>query len=300
MRITLKQIVVFDAVARLGVVGHAANEIALSQSATSMALQDLERNLGIPLFHRHRKKLTLNENGRRLQPRARSLLMQAQDIERVSNADELQGKLGVGATTTIGQYVIPKICADFIGDNPGVQINLQVGESVDLISRVDNMALDLGFIEVPCNRPSLRTTHFGNDVLKIVASPEHRLSRKRKVVLNDLKGERWFLQQPSSGSRTALTMAIGDRIGFVNIGIETNSLEAIKKAVKSGKGIACMSLLVIEEDLYAGTLAALSVPELDLKRNFNIISRTDVYRGNLQSAFMNYAMKCLPALDHRT
>ena len=177
MRVTLKQLIVFDAVARLGFVNQAAAEICLSQSATSMALQDLEKNLGAQLFHRHKKQLALNENGRRLQPLVRSLLNQAREIE--LSADKIEGRLNIGASSTIGQYVLPKVCAAFLAEFPNVNIHLTVGASGDLISRVDDMVVDVGFIETPCNRHSLTSVRLGEDQLHVVVGSNHRLAKKR-------------------------------------------------------------------------------------------------------------------------
>src|SRR5438067_13369729 len=101
MRISLRQVAVFDAVARTGSVSRGALEVALSQSAASMALKELEDALGVVLFHRHGRKLSLNENGRRLQPMARSLLTQAREIERISPGEDLSGVLRIAACDCI-------------------------------------------------------------------------------------------------------------------------------------------------------------------------------------------------------
>src|SRR5437868_6251316 len=110
MRFSLKQIAVFDAVARLGSVSRAAEEVALSQSAASMALKELEDSLGAQLFHRHGRKLILNENGRRLQPKAHSLMRLAGEIG-TPESEDLDGTLRVAASTTVGNYVLPECSA---------------------------------------------------------------------------------------------------------------------------------------------------------------------------------------------
>src|SRR5262249_42932400 len=136
MKITLRQMAVFDAITRLGSVSLAAREVALTQSAASMALRDLERNLGGEPFHRHRKRLVLNDAGRRLRPRVRSVLLGARDIELSADAGGHQGALLVGASSTIGHYLLPAICDGFMRDHPGVSIALTVLPAVDIIKGV--------------------------------------------------------------------------------------------------------------------------------------------------------------------
>lgn len=293
MRITLKQIIVFDAVARLGTISEAAKAISLSQSGTTMSLQELERGLNVPLFHRYRKKLTLNENGRRLQPKARSLISQARDIEMVPDGERLQGLLGIGATVTMGQYVLPRICRDFIRNFPDVKLSLSVANTAEIIAKVEGMVLDIAVIEAPSNRPMLETISLGHDPLKIFASPEHPLARKKLVSIDDLKNQNWFLPGPQSISRTTLMMALRDRVGVMNIPFESDVPEAVKQAVKGSTALSCASFLTIENELAAGTLAEVKVADLTLSRTFNLIYRRDVYQGNVQQSFIDYVTKVL-------
>src|SRR5579871_3738181 len=113
MHFSLRQIKVFDAVARLGSLSRAAEEVALSQSAASMALKELEDNLGTKLFHRHGRRLLLNENGRRLRPKAHSLLLLAAEITQ-PHSDELEGMLRIAASSSVGNYVLPECSAAFL------------------------------------------------------------------------------------------------------------------------------------------------------------------------------------------
>src|SRR5262245_58938540 len=140
MHFSLRQIEVFDAVARLGSVSRAAEEIALSQSAASMALKDLEDSLGSKLFHRHGRKLVLNENGRRLQPKARSLMLMAAEI-RTPESEDLEGELHIAASTTIGNYILPACSAAFLSRFPKVRLTVATTLFSDVISRVETMSV---------------------------------------------------------------------------------------------------------------------------------------------------------------
>lgn len=297
MKITLKQMVVFDAVARLGSVSLAAREIALTQSAASMALRDLERNLGVELFHRHRKRLVLNDHGRRLRPKVRSVLLGARDIEVTADAREHQGGLLIGASTTLGNYLLPDICASFLCDHPGVTIGLTVSPAIEIIERVDGMTLDIGFVESPLLRPTLRIQRWMDDELVVFCSAKHRLARQKEVRMRDLADETWCLQPMNSVTRSALTRVILNHVESIRVGLETGSVEAIKQAVMQGVGIGCQSRLAIREELKAGVLCEVPVSDLQLSRPCNIVSRKDIMLGTLHTLFVEHAVAALVGMD---
>lgn len=289
MKITLKQLRVFEAVARLGSIKAAADEISLSQSATTMSLQDLERNLGVELFRRYKRHLTLNENGRRLQPSARSLLLQAKEIESVSQqGNRLQGRLKVAASTAIGEYVIPALCRDFLSIHPEVKISLKTGAIADTISLVESMACDVGLIEAPVHRSSLISTRLGNYSLAIFASPQHPFVGREDVALEELRDQSWFVPGISSIVRTTVLLELGDRFGTLNIRFECDAVEALKNAVKGSSALSCLPLLAVENDIAAGTLAEIRVSGLRLTRSFYLIHRKDVYHGEVHRAFIDH------------
>ncbi|HXC40121.1 MAG TPA: LysR substrate-binding domain-containing protein [Burkholderiales bacterium] len=291
MKITLRQMTVFDAVARLGSVSEAAREVALTQSAASMALRDLERNLGVELFHRHRKRLLLNDNGRRLRPKMRSVLLEARDIEVTAESGEAGGALAIGASTTIGNYLMPRICSGFMRDHPGVSVALTVMPAREIINRVDDMALDLGFVESPLLRPTLRIQRWMDDELVVFCAPSHRLAGRKAIRPRDLAGENWCLQPLTSITRSSFTRVILTHLNTLHIGLETDSVAAIKQAVADGVGIGCQSRLAIAEELRAGTLRELRLLDVDLKRPFNVVSRKDVRQAALASAFVQHVLE---------
>ena len=106
--------------------------------------------------------------------------------------------------------------------------------------------------------------------------------------MSDLKGEDWFLQDVPSATRTTLTLALRDRIGPLNIAMETNNLHTIKEALMSGWGVGCLSVLAVKQEVSEGRLVSFPIKELKLERSFNIIYRADVYHGSVQKAFLDY------------
>lgn len=294
MKITLKQLAVFDAVARLGSVSIAAKEVNLSQSAASLALQDLERALGVILFFRSNRQLRLNENGRRLQPRARSMLRLGGEIEGDELGATTSGVLSLAASPTIGNYLMPTICARFLEAHPSVQLKLTVADEPEIIERVDEVALDMGFIEGTSMRHMLRTEPWISDALVFVARPGHWASGE-SVPMAKLKHVSWFLQPIGASTRHHFTQHLLQRLGSANVGFESNSLEAIKRAVAASDGIACLSRHTVRDELSKGTLSELKIKGLKIERTFNIISRKDIYHGLLHAAFRDFVQRYIPA-----
>jgi DNA-binding transcriptional LysR family regulator len=294
MKVTLRQMAVFDAVARLGSVSQAAREVSLTQSAASMALRDLEKSLGVELFHRHRKRLLLNDSGRRLRPKVRSVLLEARDIEVTADADQPSGVLAVGASTTIGHYLLPGLCAAFMREHPGASIALTVLPARDIINRVDGMVLDIGLVESPLLRPTLRIRRWMEDELVVFCGAGHRLARRRVIDPADVDGETWCLQPLSSITRGSFTRVLLNHIDTLHIGLETNSVEAIKRAVADGVGLGCQSRLALAEELASGRLRELRLRGVDLTRPFNVVARKDIREGALQAAFVQHVLEWRP------
>lgn len=145
MHITLRQLEVFSEVLKNGSTTQASQVLALSQSAVSAALADLERQLGVQLFDRVGKRLVINEHGRLLYPRVVALLEQALDIEQLFREDN--GALRLSASSTIGNYMLPGMIARYRRDYPTLPLELNVGNSQEVIAAVADFRVDIGLIE---------------------------------------------------------------------------------------------------------------------------------------------------------
>src|ERR1700678_1752767 len=199
MRLTLRQLQIFRAVAQSGSTTAAAAAVSLSQSATSAALNALERSLGTSLFDRVGKRLMLNDSGRGLLPSAVAVLDGAQGIEAAFLSDDrsFPVDLHVFASTTIGNYVLPRMLARFFGEVPNVRLQLRIGNTLDVVNAVRDFAADLGFIEGPCHASDVIVVPWLEDELVIVAAPEHRLaiaSKHRKLTPEQLGETQWLLR----------------------------------------------------------------------------------------------------------
>src|SRR6516225_1551779 len=176
LRLTLRQLQIFVAVARTGSTTAASAEIALSQSATSSAVNELERLLSLRFFDRAGKRLLLNDNGRALLPRALVLLDAAADIERMAYGVEAQRQsVRIGASTTIGSYLLPSLLSKFMqAQQPGAptawRSKVTIGNTAEICDAVAAFELDIGLIEGPCHQPALEVVPWLRDELVVVAS----------------------------------------------------------------------------------------------------------------------------------
>lgn len=279
-RLSLRQLQIFCEVAASGTTAAAAESIALSQSATSAALLELEHLLDLPLFERIGKRLQLNDNGRALLPQARALLDGAQSIERWSRDRESQiGLLRIGASTTIGNYLLPDLVAEFRASLPsagrhGLQLQVTIANTEAVARQVAAFELDLGLIEGPCHEPELLVQPWLEDQLLVVAAPHDPIVPRRArspISLPALSKATWLLRESGSGTREIILQLLTPHLHQLRPGIEFGNPEAIKRAAASGLGISCLSRYVVEDFLRSGQLVAPRTRLPRLSRHFYLL-----------------------------
>lgn len=278
MKFTLRQLEVFVAIGRSGNVSRAAEEIPLSQSATSTALGEFERQFGVQLFDRVGKSLRLNEIGRQLLPRAVEMLDRANEIEELLEGRAGFGPLALGATLTIGNYLTTLIVAKFLQRHPLSQVQLQVHNTSTIVQQVARYELDLGLIEGDCNHPDLEVQPWIADELAVFCAPGHPLAGKKRVSLEQLLDQPWILREKGSGTRATFDRALHNYHSRLNIRLELEHTEAIKRAVESGLGVGCISRLALKDAFRRGSLVALDTPDLDLRRYFYFLWHKQKYQ----------------------
>ena len=281
MRVTLRQWQIFQWVAESGTTAAAASALGLSQSAASAAVNALERQLELRVFDRVGKKLQLNDNGRALLPFALTLLDDARAIERwADDRDSQVGALRIGASTTIGNYLLPKLIADFrdrIADSGGRgwQPRIVIANTETIAAQVAGFELDLGLIEGPCHEAGLTVQPWREDELIVVAAARDPIvprARNRRVPLQALRDATWLLREAGSGTREMIDQLLIPHLQRLRTGIEFGNSEAIKRAAASGLGVTCLSRCVVEELLATGSLVALATELPPLRRQFYVLT----------------------------
>jgi DNA-binding transcriptional LysR family regulator len=271
MNYTLRQLEVFLAVARTESVSRAGRELALSQSAVSGALADLERAFDVALFDRVGKRLRLSDVGRSVRSRAEALWDEAAEFEAVITQQAGAARLKIGATLTIGNYVVVPIMARFMRDEPGSVVTLDVANTETIARRVSNFELDVGLVEGELSDPELDVTPFRDDELVVFCSPSDPLASREVLTDDDLKGARWIVREHGSGTRQAFERAMIGVLPQLPLALELQHTEAIKKAVEAGLGVGCLSRIALEADFRQGTLRECKVPHRDFRRKFYFV-----------------------------
>jgi len=279
MKYTLRQLEVFLAAAHFENITRAAESLAMSQSAASSALRDLERQFDVQLFDRIGKRFQINELGQLLRPRAQVLLEQAKALEADLKQHREAGHLKLGATMTIGDYLAVNLMAQYMEAAPGSRVSLEVGNTAQIADQVANFALDIGLIEGELQHPDLEVQPWQEDELVVFCSPLHPLAKKDKLADEDLVSVTWILREPGSGTRQAFERAMHGLLPKLNILLELQQSEAIKRAVEEDLGISCLSRIALEDAFERGSLVPLNVPHRDWYRNFYLILHKQKYRS---------------------
>jgi len=285
MHITLRQLEVFAEVLKSGSTTQASQVLALSQSAVSAALADLENQLGVQLFDRVGKRLVVNEHGRLLYPRTVALLEQATEIERLFREDN--GALRVYASSTIGNYMLPGMLAGWRRDFPELPLELSVGNSQDVINAVMDFRVDIGFIEGPCHVSELIGEPWLEDELVVFAAADAPLFNQ-PVTLQSLAEAHWILREHGSGTREIVDYLLLSHLPQFSLALELGNSEAIKHAVRHGMGISCLSRRVIAEQLVAGSLKEVPIPLPKLKRTLYRIHHRQKHLSKALQRFLSY------------
>ncbi len=285
MHITLRQLEVFAEVLKSGSTTQASQMLALSQSAVSAALTDLEGQLGVQLFDRVGKRLVVNEHGRLLYPRALATLEQATEIEQLFREDN--GSIRVFASSTIGNYILPEVIARYRRDFPALPLELSVGNSQDVINAVSDFRVDIGLIEGPCHAAEIIAEPWLEDELVVFAAPGSPLLNE-EVTLARLAEAPWILREHGSGTREIVDYLLLSHLPEFHLGMELGNSEAIKHAVRHGLGISCLSRRVIAEQLDSGSLVEVPIPLPHLTRKLWRIHHRQKHLSNALQRFLRY------------
>lgn len=279
MKLSLRQLQIFCAIAQQGSTTSAAIAVSLSQSATSAALNELESALDTRLFDRVGKRLVLNNNGQAFLPQARSMLENALQIENsfLPGHAELKTRLRVGCSTTIGNYVLPLILGELRQSAPHLRVDVDMANSMAIARKVADFEIDMGLIEGPCHLPELSAEPWLVDELLIVAGQRHPLALKSQVTLDDLRTAEWLLREPGSGTREEVEQLLLRHLHDLAETRQIGSSEAIKHVLAQGIGISCLSSRVVRDLLTSQDLIELPHALPGLSRRFFLIRHREKF-----------------------
>lgn len=280
MKYSFRQLEVFLAAAHFQNITRAAESLAMSQSAASSALKELESQFDIQLFDRVGKRLQLNELGRLYRPKAEALVAQATELEQAFSKHSEVGALKVGATLTIGNYLAVGVMAEYMSSPNHPRVSLEVANTSAIARRVKDFELDIGLIEGELQSTELEVIPWRGDQLVAFCSPDHPLARKAVLTDEDLRQAVWIMREQGSGTRQSFERGMHGLLPDLTVLLELEHTEAIKRAVEANLGIGCLSQLVLTDAFKRGSLVPLTVPEhRKFDRQFYFILHKQKYRS---------------------
>lgn len=274
MNVTLRQLRIFEAVARHGSISRAAAELHLTQPAVSMQMKQLESLLGLTLWEQVGKRLTLTQAGVELREHARDIALRVVDL--AAAMDQFRGlergQLRLAVVST-ANYFLPGVIADFSRRHPGVRISLQVANREAVLAALAANTADLAITGRPPDSADIVAQHFMDNPLVVIAPPDHALVGQGAVPLARLARETLVLREPGSGTRAALERHFALHGLAIRPGCELGTNEALKQAVRAGLGLGMVSMQTIELELAAGCLVVLPVEGFPIMRQWYVVQR---------------------------
>ncbi len=280
MQFTLRQLEVFVATAHFQNVTKAADSLAMSQSAASGALKDLESQFSIQLFDRVGKRLQTNAFGERIRVQAEALLAQAEELEDELLKHDKLGHLRVGATLTIGNYLCVDLMNRYLQSSEDARVSLEVANTSTIAKEILNFEIDLGLIEGEFHHPDLEVIPWQNDELVCFCAPDHPLAALESLSDHEIENAHWILREKGSGTRQSFNRAMQGISPKLNVKLELQHTEAIKRAVENGLGISCLSKIAVEQAFERGSLVPLSVPHRDFTRVLYFVIHKQKFRDS--------------------
>lgn len=302
---TLDQLRILKAIAAEGSFKRAADSLYVSQPAVSLQVQNLERQLDVPLFDRGGRRAQLTEAGHLLLEYGDRILALCQETCRaIEDLQTLQGgTLIIGASQTTGTYLMPKLIGLFRQTYPDVAVQLHVHSTRRTCWSVVNGQVDLAIIggEVPLElQSSLEVELFAEDDLALVLPVFHPLAQKETIQREDLYRLGFIMLDVQSTTRkvidqTLVRSNIDPRL--LKVEMELNSIEALKNAVQAGLGAAFISISAIEKELKLGALKQVAIDNVSIKRTLSLILNPNRYRSKASEVFIHQILPQLSALN---
>jgi DNA-binding transcriptional LysR family regulator len=290
--VTLRQLRVLVAVARRLSITRAAEELHLTPPAVSMQLKELEEQVGVPLFDRTGRAVTLTTTGEYLLSYARRILATLKDAEdAMARLRGLQGgTLTIGMVST-AKYFLPRLIAAFHAEHPGVDMKLRVGNREQLVALMQRNEVDLAIMGRPPKEWATRAEPFAMHPHVLVTAPRHPFATLEQVPVAALAGEGFIVREPGSGTRAAFDEFAADHHLAPRVLMEMDSNETIKQAVMAGMGVSFLSLHTIGIELQHGLVAVPDVEGLPVVRRWHVVNNQAKLLAPAAEAFRYFVLE---------
>ena len=291
MHLTLRQLSVFEAVARLGSYTRAARELHLSQPAVSMQVRQLEQAAGLPLFEKLGKNIHLTEAGREFFHYSQAIGQQLRELDEVIQGLKgvQRGRLRISVATTANSFTT-RVLAAFSRRYPGTSFSLDVTNRKSLLDQLAANEADLVIMGKPPEDLDLEAQSFMDNPLVVIAPPNHPLAGEHGIPLGRLQDETFVVRELHSGTRIAMERFFDERGMRLHTGMEMTSNSAIKHAVEAGLGLGIVSIHTLELELETGRLVVLDVEDFPILRHWYLVKCLGKRLPPVAQAFTDFLM----------
>jgi DNA-binding transcriptional LysR family regulator len=288
---TLRQLKIFESVARLLSYSRAAEELHLTQPAVSTQIRKLKAHAGLPLFEQLGKKVFLTAAGEELLHHSRLIIRQFEEAEDAMAHFKgvAGGRLDV-AVISAGDYFLPGLLVDFARRHEGVKINLAVLNRADLLTHLGDNLTDLAVMVRPPEGGDTVAEPIAPHPYVIVAPPAHPLAGERAIPLARLAREPFIVREAGSDTRVSMAEAFGRHMNLLNIALEVRSTETIKQAVLAGMGLAFLSIHTVARELRERELVALEASGFPFVLHWHLVTRRHKRLPPVARAFRDHLM----------
>ena len=295
MHVTLRQLRIFEAVARHASISRAAEELHLTQPAVSMQMKQLEEQIGVPLIEQIGKRMFLTEAGHELRNHAQRISIQTEELK--SAMDQFRslerGLLRLAVVST-ANYFLPRLIAGFTASHAGVRIALQVANREEVLAALADNRTDLAVTGKIPGRSDLVAQRFMDNPLVVIAPPSHPLAGRRNVPFVQLDQAVMVVREPGSGTRAAMERHFAEHGISFRPGCELGTNEAIKQAVQAGLGLGVVPAQAVELELETGRLVVLPVEGFPMVRHWFLVHRSDKPLSAASQAFREVLLAQAP------
>lgn len=266
-----------------------AEKMFISQSSISQAINELEQELGVKLFDRVSKKLYLTYEGQVFYNYVRRILnLYDESISAINDIKSSKGgKLKIGASNTVGVYMVPRIARAFLDIYENVEVSTTIGNTSDICNLILKNEIDFGLVEGKVKNDEIIANSFFKDELVVIVPKNHRLANKRFITKEEIKNEKFIIREVGSGTRELIERKFKENDIEYNVFMELGNNEAIKNIVEAGIGISCISKQCLDHERIENRLKILNVTNLELSRDIYFIRHKDKNISTTMTNFMN-------------
>lgn len=295
--LTLRGLRIFEAAASCASFSRAAELMGLTQPAVSMAVRQLEDEVGLPLFDKQARPLGLTDAGRALLAHARAILAQVRAAEdaMASLEGQVSGQLHLGVVPT-AHYFAPRLLTEFQQRWPGVRMKLSVDSRDAILAMLQEHRIDLAIGGYPPTQADVEAETFGRHPHCIVAAADHPLAGQPGLTWEALAHEPFLFREPGSSTRQFLEHLLQSRSLRVQASIELQGNETIKAGVMAGMGITFMSAHACQVELEAGRMVVLDVDGMPKMLDWCLLHRRDTALSGMSAAFREFVLAEGPRL----